>query len=221
MKKTFFLSLLLTIICSPVFAETIHLKNGKTVSGTIADRSDKSIKITVDGMNMTYFADEIADIDGAPMQTATAATPAVVTPAAAPVAAQEEPVVNEASAPAPVEPVTAGSKRDLILKFIDVFGTRAAMTQNLAAMVKSLPADNPQTAKIKEGIKVDEIIDRLIPIYDKQFSADDLKAFIAFYSSAAGQKLVQGIPEIMRESIDVSGQYFQEKFPEMKEEDKK
>ena len=201
-------------ISSLAFAETIHLKNGKEVTGTIAERSDKSVKITADGMTMTYFADEIADIDGSPLQAAAQAAPVA-----------EAPVINEEAAPMEPSVVntmpSTGDKRKLILKFIDVFGTRAAMTQNLAAMVKSLPADNPQTQQIKEGIKVDEIIDRLIPIYDKQFSTEDLNAFIAFYASPAGRKLVEGIPEIMRQSIEVSGQYFQEKFPEIKEENKK
>lgn len=201
-------------LSAAVMAEDVHLKNGKTISGSITERNDKSIKINADGMTMTYFADEIADIDGTPMGQAAAAAPVVDKQEQVP-APQEQPMAVNAAADA------TGSKKELILKFIDVFGTRAAMTQNLAAMIKSLPADNPQTQKIKDGINVDEIIDRLIPIYDKQFSEEDLKAFINFYASPAGRKLVQGIPEIMRQSIEVSGQYFQEKFPEMKEENKK
>ncbi len=193
--------MLLLALAVPVFAETVNLKNGKSINGKILERSDKSVKIDSGGIPMTYYADEVADIDGVPMAAVKAATKTTASAAA---------IGSSAS----------GSKRDLILKFIEVFGTRAAMTQNLDAMVKSLPADNPQTAKIKEGIKVDEIIERLLPIYDKQFSEQDLNNFITFYSSPAGRKLVEGIPVIMRESIEVSGQYFQEKFPEAVEENK-
>jgi hypothetical protein len=118
---------------------------------------------------------------------------------------------QDAAAPA------ASTKKELILKFIDVFGTKDAMKQNLDEMLKTLPEDEPDTKKLKANINVDEIIDRLVPIYDKQFSEAELKAFIAFYSSPEGQKLVRGIPVIMRDSVDVSTQYFQEKFPEMQE----
>ena len=113
------------------------------------------------------------------------------------------------------------TKKELILKFIDVFGTKEAMHQNLGDMLATLPADNPDTEKLKNNINVDEIIDRLVPIYDKQFSASELKAFIAFYSSLEGQKLVRGIPIIMKDSVDVSAKYFQEKFPELQQGDKK
>ena len=129
--------------------------------------------------------------------------PAFAQEAAAPAAASSE-------APAP-------DKKELILKFIDVFGTRQAMSDNLTEMLKTMPEDSPDTKKLKEGIKVDEIIERLVPIYDKQFSAKELQAFIDFYSSPDGQKLVRGIPVIMKESVDVSSKYFSEKFPEMQQ----
>ena len=108
----------------------------------------------------------------------------------------------------------AMDKKGLILKFIDVFGTKTVLTQNLEAMFKDLGADDPQAKKIKENIKVDEIIELLVPIYDKQFSEEDLHAFIDFYSSPPGRKLLTGIPVIMRESVEASTKYFQEKFPE-------
>ena len=106
------------------------------------------------------------------------------------------------------------SKKALILKFIDVFGTKAAMTENLKAMTENLPADNPDYQKIKNGINVNEIIDRLVPIYDKYFTEQDLKDYIEFYASAKGKKLIDSIAKVMRESVDVSAEYFQEKFPE-------
>jgi uncharacterized protein len=109
------------------------------------------------------------------------------------------------------------TKKALILKFIDVFGTKEAMANNLNEMLQTLPPDSEEAKKMKEGIKVNEIIDRLIPIYDKQFSEAELQAFIDFYTSENGKKLVAGIPAIMQESVEVSAQYFREKFPEMEE----
>lgn len=131
-----------------------------------------------------------------------------------PAIAQTEPAGGTAAAATTI----SAAKKDLILKFIDVFGTREAMNQNLDAMLKTLPPDNPETKKLQENIKVDEIIERLLPVYDKQFTDEELQSYIDFYSSPQGRKLVSGIRDIMRDSVEVSAQYFQEKFPELKQE---
>jgi len=110
-------------------------------------------------------------------------------------------------------PAVMGEKRELILKFIDVFGTKSAMEQNLNTMFEDMGLDDPQTQKFKDNVRVDEIIEQLIPLYDKHFSADELKAYITFYSSPEGQRLLQTIPVLMEESVDISAKYFEEKFP--------
>ena len=132
--------------------------------------------------------------------------------AAAPVPAEIQ-AAAPAAAPAEPAPAVMGEKRELILKFIDVFGTRRAMEQNLETMFKDMGPNDPQTQKFKDNVRVDEIIEQLIPLYDKHFSADELKACITFYSSPEGQKLLQTIPVLMQESVDISAKYFEQKFP--------
>ena len=195
----------LLLLSAPATAATVNLKDGRVVNGTIVEQTNKSITVDANGVTMTYYADEVQDVDGTPLTQ-----PAEAVPAA-----------EAAPSPASTNAVSSAEKRDLILKFIDVFGTREAMTQNLDAMLKTLPADSAETQKLQSSIKVDEIIDRLIPVYDKEFSAEDLKAYIDFYSSSQGRKLVSGIRNIMQQSIEVSAQYFQEKFPELSQPDNK
>ena len=188
--------LCVVLLGSVALAETIHFKDGRSVSGKILEKNAQSIKVDLNGLTMTYYADEIKDIDGQLMTLASAAP----TPTPISAGAVEIPAV----------------KRALILKFIDVFGTRVAMTQNFEAMLQSLAEQKPEEAvKIRDRVKMDEIIQRLIPLYDKHFSAEELKAYIDFYSSDKGQKLVSSIGAIMKESIEVSAQYFREKFPEI------
>ena len=75
-------------------------------------------------------------------------------------------------------------KKALILKFIDVFGTRQALTNNFDVMLKQIEKEKPDEAqKIRQRVKIDEIIERLLPIYDRNFTSEDLKAFIDFYGS--------------------------------------
>lgn len=113
----------------------------------------------------------------------------------------------------PSAAVVSAQKKELILKFIDVFGTRTVMTKNFEAMVNAIAKQRPQEAQqFHDRIKVDEIIERLIPLYDKYFTVEDLKEYINFYSSPGGQKLVSSIGSIMKESVGVSAQYFREKF---------
>lgn len=202
--KTLLSILCLFLLTISAHAQTLVLKNGSKVTGKILSQDDKKVKIEIDGAPMTYYMDEIDNIGGE--EEAKMETPP---PADVPQEATAPVVTNNVPAAA-----VDGAKKALILKFIDVFGTRAAMTQNLQAMTENLPADNPDYQKIKKGINVDEIIERLVPVYDKYFTNDDLKDYIEFYASAKGKKLIDAISKVMRESVDVSAQYFQEKFPE-------
>ena len=178
-------------------AATVNLTDGRTVQGDIIKQDKKSLQIDVDGVTMTYYADEIKNIDGNPWgagQTGPAASP--------PVAEGIDP-----------------DKKALILKFIDVFGTRQALSNNFELMLKQIEKEKPDEAqKIRQRVKVDEIIDHLLPVYDRNFTPDELKAFIAFYGSPEGQKLIRAIPELMKESVQVSIKYMEEKFPEAKKE---
>lgn len=49
---------------SSTYAVTIVLKSGKTVEGKLIEKTDKYIKIDFQGLPLTYFLDEIENIDG-------------------------------------------------------------------------------------------------------------------------------------------------------------
>ena len=194
-------------------AVTVDLADGRVVQGDIVNQDSKSLQVKVDGVTMTYYADEIKDIDGKAFTAGQAvSSPSAEAVVPTPVAKPEAAV----SAAAPTEGAVDPEKKDLILKFIDVFGTRQALVNNFELMIKQIEKEKPDEAKkIRERVKIDEIIDRLIPIYDRNFSAEDLKAFIAFYGSKDGRKLIGTIPELMKESVQESVKYMREKFPEI------
>jgi hypothetical protein len=207
-------------------AATVDLTDGRVVQGDIVKQDDKSLQINVDGVAMTYYSDEIKDIDGKPFAAPPAAAPAA--PADVPVAQPAVMPASEANVPAnpvdnapatPAAPVTGTidpEKRALILQFIDVFGTRQALINNFELMLQQIEKEKPDEAqKIRQRVKVDEIIEHLLPIYDRNFTSDDLKAFIAFYGSPEGKKLTGTIPELMKESVQESVKYMEEKFPEV------
>lgn len=203
-------------------AETVILKNGSAVEGKIIEKDGRKVKLEVNGVPMTYYLDEIEVIDGvAPTMAVTpspepsAPAPAVsnnlVVPAAAPVVVPAGPVSKPALSGLP--------KKDLILKFVDVFGTRTSLTQNFDQLIKSAPP--AQANEIRKAVNVDEIIEGLVPIYDKYFTQEELQAYIDFYSSPAGRKLVETIPHVMTDSVGVSLKYFKAKLPSIPAEEMK
>jgi len=207
-----------------VFAATVNLANGSAVQGDIIKQDAKSIQINVDGVTMTYYADEIKDVDGKPLaaqQTEPAVQNAAPAPASQPEAvlpAAQPDTIGTGPQPVPAASTIDPDKKALILKFIDVFGTRQALTNNFDMMLKQIEKDKPEEAqKIRQRVKIDEIIERLLPIYDRNFSTEDLNAFIAFYGSSEGKKLIGTIPELMKESVQESIKYMEEKFPEVKQ----
>ena len=46
-----------------------------------------------------------------------------------------------------------------------------------------------------------KMVERIIAIYDKYYTLDDLKAANAFYASPAGQRMMAAKPQILKESL--------------------
>jgi len=74
-------------------------------------------------------------------------------------------------------------------------------------------SDKQIKVDISAVLNVNEIIPRLVPVYDKYFSEDELKELIAFYKGATGRKLIKVMPLIMEDSMKATEAYFQEKMP--------
>ena len=100
-------------------------------------------------------------------------------------------------------------KVKLIFNYIDVSGIRSSIEQNIKQTIDRVPEEKKE--KYKELFNVSEIIERLIPIYSKYYSKVDLVNMIQFYESPTGQKILTSTPEIMKETVGVSIQYFKEK----------
>ena len=62
MRKLFSVIFLISFLTSTAFADTVYLKNGKSVSGKIIERTDQYIKLDFDGTSLTYWTDEIETI---------------------------------------------------------------------------------------------------------------------------------------------------------------
>ena len=83
------------------------------------------------------------------------------------------------------------------------------MKQNIKQTIDRVPEEKKE--KFEKLFNVDEIIERLIPIYSKYYSELDLINMIQFYESPTGQKILESTPEIMKETVSASVQYIKEK----------
>jgi hypothetical protein len=102
-----------------------------------------------------------------------------------------------------------------------------AMTVQMHKMVHeqvlkqpNLPADseerlNKLTDSVYKEMPVDELIDVMIPVYQKHFTKGDMDALVAFYSSPTGEKMVKEMPAIMSESMQAASGILQEMMAKM------
>lgn len=102
----------------------------------------------------------------------------------------------------------ADEKHEEIVKMLKITGVEKMMTQMVSQMVstfKSKETGVPDAfwTKLEASLDAKGMIEKLIPVYDKHYSLEDLKAVNAFYSTPAGQHLLASMPEVMQESMAI------------------
>jgi uncharacterized protein len=71
-------------------------------------------------------------------------------------------------------------------------------------------------ASIDEAIKQfpeQELRDRLVAIYQKHFTSDDITALVTFYTSPAGRKFLGEMPVLMQEAMGASMDVMRSRMP--------
>lgn len=121
-----------------------------------------------------------------------------------------------------------------IEQFLDLMHAKAQMVQVMEGMEKQIrlgaeqgfkdkvPGATPeQLAKVDaifdglfKDMPVDEMVDAIVPIYQKHLTKSDLTAVTAFYSSPAGQKILKEMPAIMSEAMQAGGEIGRRVFEE-------
>ena len=187
--KLFFIStcVLFFSFRSTGFAETIYLRDGRVLKEKIVERGSYYIITMTGNMPHKYFSGQIDHIEEDGPRDAVNMTDIDA---------------------APFEGISE-EKAGLIMDLIEVSGVRRNMGQNIEQVIARAPEEDRE--KFEELFNIDEIIERLVPVYDKYYAEDDLREIIQFYESPAGQKVMEATPQIMRESMEVSVKYLQKK----------
>ena len=129
------------------------------------------------------------------------------------VIAQEKssPPKSVTQAPANIDPQKDARIRELM----DVTGAKnmgqqlieAGMEQFRSSVLDSQP-DNPRAKQFVDAFVVrfqkhfdaDSLNERVIPIYDKYLTTEDLQGLLDYYRSPLGQRMLKVLPEVTRES---------------------
>jgi len=104
-----------------------------------------------------------------------------------------------------------------IRELIDLMGTpqiAADLMKSQAAGIKTLLPFPPRAQddfekELLASLDVNELVDLMVPIYDRHFSAEDVDGMLAFYRSPIGLRVTKALPEITAESQEAGKEWGQ------------
>ncbi|HTS09359.1 MAG TPA: DUF2059 domain-containing protein [Candidatus Eisenbacteria bacterium] len=116
--------------------------------------------------------------------------------------------------------------KEQVLKFLDILRVKSQLTLYFNGVAKEaklgaeegfkrkVPDATPaQLAEVDEfaeklfqGMPIDEMVDAMVPIYQRHLTRADIDGIMAFYSSPVGQKLQQEQPAMMQEGMKAGGE---------------
>jgi uncharacterized protein len=121
------------------------------------------------------------------------------------------------------DPADSPATKEDVQKYLEIMHSREMMTKMVDAMAKpmhqmmhdqyekdkdKLPADfearmNKVMDDYLKSFPWDEILQSLVPVYQKRFTNGDVDHLVAFYSTPTGQKLIREMPAITAEAMQV------------------
>lgn len=132
--------------------------------------------------------------------------------------------ISAAAAPtqaAPAKRVLADTDKERDIRYlIHMTGVDKLALQAMDQMLTSFQKEQPNVpaefwTRFRSKISSGELIDRLVPLYDRYYTKADVKGLIRFYSSPLGQKVTRVAPDLMRDSYGVGAAWGREKGEEV------
>jgi hypothetical protein len=98
---------------------------------------------------------------------------------------------------------------------LELNGSRQTYDMMFGQIVNQMKASMPNVsdeawAKVKEDVfdkQIEELNKKLVPIYKKHFTHDEIKDIIAFYQTETGRKMAQKSAVISQESMAIGQQW--------------
>ncbi|HKR29049.1 MAG TPA: DUF2059 domain-containing protein [Terriglobales bacterium] len=127
-------------------------------------------------------------------------------------AATQAPAQNPVTQASPQTDAERAAKRAEIRKLIELTGAANISADALQKMIEPLKASYPQVPEefwntFIHEVHSDELIDLVIPIYDKYYTRDEIQELTHFYQSPVGQKTIKVLPKLSAEAIDAGQEW--------------
>jgi len=95
-----------------------------------------------------------------------------------------------------------------IRRLLEVSGSGNLGIQVMQNMIGNFQQSFPEVPatfweEFMKEVTPGKLTDLVVPVYEKYFSHEDIKAFITFYETPAGKRLVEKLPMVMQESMQV------------------
>lgn len=125
--------------------------------------------------------------------------------------------------------------KEQVMQFLNLMQVRDRLVQMMDGMKKGMATGaeagfkqkvpDPTPAQLKmihtitdttfQDLPIDEMIDGMIPVYQRHISKADLDAIVAFYSSAVGQRFLKEQPAMMSEGMQVGQEIMMKRLPDL------
>lgn len=113
---------------------------------------------------------------------------------------------------ASTQAVASQASEKQVRELMQVFGVNRMFTQmnlQMAGMMGQqlpcVPASYWNGFLDEKGVK--ELTDKMVPVYQRHFSAEDIQGLLKFYRSPLGKKVVAEMPATMAEGMQVGQQW--------------
>ena len=103
----------------------------------------------------------------------------------------------------------AQSSKDVkIAELLETMGSTQAMKTSFEYMINYYKQNNPQISSeywdnASKHVDYDELVQKLIPIYSKHFTEQEIVDLLNFYNTSTGKKMIEKMPTVLQESMEV------------------
>ncbi|HXS72454.1 MAG TPA: DUF2059 domain-containing protein [Rhodanobacteraceae bacterium] len=116
---------------------------------------------------------------------------------------------------------SGGASAQQVRELMDAIGLKGmlsqmngVMVQQVAQLMPCVPAATVQAA-FSNSQAQDDIINRMVPVYQRHFSSADIQGLLAFYRSPLGQKVLREMPATMQEGMQIGRQWGEQRAETM------
>ena len=118
----------------------------------------------------------------------------------------------------------AQSSKDVkIAELLETMGSTHAMKTSFEYMINYYKQNNPQISSeywdnSLKHVDYNELVQKLVPVYSKHFTEQEIVDLLNFYNTSTGKKMIEKMPAILEESMEIGRKWGIELAQKIEEE---